>query len=157
MKKLFSVLMALCLFCAAVSALADAVPSFVDMPAVVVEDDTTTVELSAFNGTWVVDKIFVNTVYTEPENLRDAIGINVPMTIRIDNGSFYYDEDNGEGGTDNKGYACTFEAGQLQGEPEGVSICFDTLVDGNILMTVFVPGENEQMNEASFFLVPAEA
>ena len=156
MKKLISVMMALCLLCTAAAALADAVPSFEDMPYPVVEDDNTTVELSAFNGTWVADKTFVDTVYVDAETLKTTFGVTIP-TITIEDGSFFYDEDNGEGGTVNRGYACTFQAGQLQGEAEGINYCFDTLEDGNIMMTMFLPGEGDKQTEVEIFLVRADA
>ena len=82
MKKLLSVLLTLCLLFTAAAALADAVPSFNDMPLPVVEDDTTTVELSAFNGTWVADKVFVDTVYVDAETLKNTLGVTIP-TIKI--------------------------------------------------------------------------
>ena len=126
------------------------------MPAVVIEDDSTTVELSAFNGTWVLDKAFIGDNYVDNETLATITGITVP-TIRIEDGKLYFLSEDGNGGTTEKEYACAFEAGQLQGEDEGVTYCFDTLEDGNIVMSMFVPGENEEVICISLFLVhPAE-
>ena len=83
-------------------------------------------------------------------------GITVP-TIRIEDGKLYFLSEDGNGGTTEKEYACAFEAGQLQGESDGISFCFDTLVDGNIVMSYFLPGEGEEVICVSLFMVhPAE-
>ena len=155
MKKLFSVLLALCLLCTA-AALAEATPTLDDMPAVVIEDDNTTVELSAFNGIWDLDLAFVGDTYVNLETLATTYGMTF-SPIRIEDGSLFYYEDNGEGGVVERGIACAFEAGQLQGEDDGISFCFDTLVNGNIVMSYFLQGEGDEVICVSLFLVhPAE-
>ena len=157
MKKLLSVLIALCLLCTAATATAETAPAYDDMPAVVVEDDDTTIEKSAFDGTWTPDKAFVSGVYINLETLASTYNLTVP-TIRIEDGSFCY-SDTGEGGeTVEKEYACTFQAGQLQGEDEaGLSFCFDLLEDGNITMAIFLPGEDDTPIEVDIFFVRASA
>ena len=155
MKKLLSVLLTLCLLCTA-AALAETVLTLDDMPAVVLEDDNTTVELSAFNGSWIGDKFFVGETHVDAETMAASYGISVPA-FRIEDGILYYTDESGEGGAVQNGYACVFEAGQLQGEIEGVQFCIDTLEDGNIVMSVFQKGENEEVICVSIFMVRAEA
>ena len=155
MKKLLSVLLTLCLLCTAAAALAEATPTLSDMPDVVIEDENTTVELSAFNGIWDLDLAFVGELYVDLETLATTYGLTVPP-IRIEDGSFFYYDDNGEGGAVERGYACTFEAGQLQGEADGINFCFDTLVNGNIVMSMFLPGEGDEVICVSLFMVHPE-
>ena len=156
MKKLLSVLLTLCLLFTAAAALAEATLTLNDMPDVVIEDDTTTVELSAFNGDWVLDKAFVGDLCVDLETLTTTFDLTVPP-IRIEDGSLFYYDDNGEGGVVERGFACVFDAGQLQGEAERVSFCFDTLVDGNIVWSNFLPGEGEDVICVSLFMVHPEA
>lgn len=156
MKKLLTVLMTLCLLCTAVSALAEDVPTWDSMPDVVVEDDTTTVEKSAFDGTWVLDKAFLGEAYIDVDALKETTGVTVP-TFTIEDGTLRFTDDDGNGGTAEKEIACVFDAGQLQGEAEGVSFVFELLVDGNIVMTYFLKGEGDETICLTLFLVRAEA
>ena len=66
MKKLFAILMTLCMLCAACSTLVDReIPTWDNMPKVVIEDENTTVDEAAFEGEWVLDKAFLATDYID--------------------------------------------------------------------------------------------
>ena len=49
------------------------------------------------------------------------------------------------------------DAGQLQGEAEGVSNVFEMPEDGNIIMNMFFLGEDDNLTEVTIFLVRADA
>ena len=85
MKKLFSVLMILCLLCTAVAALAEeAAPTWEDMPQVVTLNEGVELTDADFEGDWIVDKVFIDNVYLTPEEV-EANGLNIPP-IRIADG-----------------------------------------------------------------------
>ena len=78
MKKLFSVLMVLCLLCTAVAALAEeAAPTWEDMPQVVTLNEGVELTDADFEGDWIVDKVFIDNVYLTPEEV-EANGLNIP-------------------------------------------------------------------------------
>ena len=156
MKKLVAFLMALCLVCAAAAALAEAAPSFDDMPAAVVEDENTTIEEASFAGDWVVDKAFVSTIYVDLETLAAENGISIGK-IHIGDGKMALTSaENGEEKTEELAY--TFQAGQIQFQDaeSGLNGCIDLLEDGNTCMSIFIPVSEEQTVEVSLFLVRAE-
>ena len=158
MKKLTAILLALCLMCAAGAALADMeIPSWESMPDVVLEDGNTTVDEAAFEGEWVLNVAFLDTVYIDLETLAGSFGFNF-MPMRIAEGKITQDmqNENGEFTTEETEY--TFEAGQLQGKDEnGLDFVIELLTDGNIVMSVFVPGEGDAVSCLSLYLVhPAE-
>lgn len=158
MKKIFAVLMTLCLLCAAFTAVADMeIPVFENMPHVVIEDEDTAVDEAAFNGEWVLNTAFLGTDYLSTETLFDSFGFNF-MPICIGDGKITQDiqDENGEFHTREMEY--TFEAGQLQGtDGSGVEYVVELLEDGNIVMSVFVPGEGDTVGCLSLFMVhPAE-
>ena len=158
MKKLFAILTVLCLMCAACAAMADMkIPEWDSMPAAVIEDENTSVDDAAFEGEWVLDTAFLGTEYIDEQTLAGSFGFNF-MPIRIAEGKITQDlqRENGEFVTLETAY--TFEAGQLQGvDGSGVSFAVDLLEDGNIVLSVFLPGEGDAVTCLSLFLKhPAE-
>lgn len=156
MKKMFSVLAALCMLMSAVSAPAETVPSFDEMPSVVMEDDNTVVEEASFEGEWVPDKAFLGTEYVTLEQLSADYGF-VFGNIRIAGGEILQDftDENGETTTTSNKYV--FEAGQLQSlEDDPQNFAVELLENGNIVVSLFVPAEEEgQLQCISVFMVRA--
>ena len=67
--------------------------------------------------------------------------------IQDENGEFHTVED-----------AYTFEAGQLQGTDEiGTDYVVEPLEDGNIVISVFLPGEGDEIQCLSVFMVHPDA
>ena len=155
MKKFLAMLVALCMLSAAV-ALADAIPSFDEMPLVVMEDEDTVIEEGDFEGEWVIDKAFYSTVYVDLEEVAAEYGLNLDP-IYIADGMVTMDttDENGEAQTEEIPYI--FKAGQLQcTDEDGNNFVVELLEDGNIVMSMFVPGEEDAMVCISLFMVPAE-
>ena len=154
MKKIFSVLMTLCLLCAACAATADMeIPDWNSMPAVVLEDENTTIDEAAFAGEWVLNVAFAGTEYVTPQTLSEVYDYNF-MPYSIGDGMITQDlqNENGEFVTIEMPYI--FEAGQLQSTDESdVNFAVDLLEDGNIVMSLFFPGENGEVVCLSIFLV----
>jgi len=158
MKKTFAILMALCILCAACSALADMeIPTWDSMPSVVIEDENTTVDEAAFEGEWVLNAAFANTVYVDEATLFDSYDF-VFMPYCIGEGKIAQDVQNEYGEFNTVEMPYTFEAGQLQGvDGNGRVFTVELLEDGNIVMSVFFPGEGDEVICLSVFLVhPAE-
>lgn len=156
MRKTISILLALCLLCTAAAAPAE-VPSFDDTPGMLVEDENTVIEESAFEGNWVIDKTFANTEYIDPDTLASTYQIAISK-VRIAEGKVFVEKASETGEVKTEAYAYTFEAGQLQSEENSeLDFSFDLLEDGNICMSVFVPGEEEAPTCISLFLVRGEA
>ena len=154
MKKIFAVLMALCLLCASCAALADTeTPTFDSMPAAVLEDDDTTVDEAVFQGEWILDAAFAGTDYISNETLLSTFDYDfVPLVIADGKITKEVQNENGEFSTVEIPY--TFEAGQLQGTDEkGRSFAIDPLVDGSIALAVFYPGEGDEVICVTLFLV----
>ena len=158
MKKLIAILMTLCLLCAAGAALADMeIPTFDSMPPVVAEDEETTVDEAAFAGEWVLNVAFYNTEYVDEQTLAGTFGYNfMPWVIGDGKITQEVQQENGEFITAEMAYV--FEAGQLQCvDDDGLEYAFELLEDGNIVMSVFLPGEGEAKNCLSVYMVhPAE-
>ena len=153
MKKIASILMALCLLCASCAALADTeTPVFGNMPTIVLEDDTTTVDEAAFNGTWTPNAAFLGEDYLSPEKLDEKFHFGFePVTIADRKLSKEVQDENGE--FHKVETALTFENGELTGKDgEGYSFVFDLLEDNNILLSIFIPGEGGEMQCLSVFL-----
>ena len=158
MKKFFAILMTLCLMCAACAAMADMeIPDWNSMPGVVIEDDETIVEETAFEGEWVLDVAFAGTEYVDEQTLAGTYDFNFMPYIILD-GKVMQDlqQENGEFVTVEMPYI--FDAGQLQGtDGAGRSFVIELLDNGNIVMSVFFPGEGDAMVCLSVFMVhPAE-
>lgn len=153
MKKLTAILTALCLLCCACAAMADMEPPTWDsMPAAVVEDDNMTVELSAFEGEWVLNVAFAEETYVDEQTLFGSYDYNF-MPFVIKEGKVTQDRQNEYGEFVTLELPCTFEAGQLQGKDyNGRNVVFELLEDGNIVMSVFFPGEGEKVTCLSVFL-----
>ena len=152
MKKLISVLVALCLLCAAVAALAEAeTVSFDDMPKIVTAEDGVELTDADFEGDWVVDKIFYKQDYVTPEQAAE-LGLLL-QPIRIADGKIIIvvtdEEGDHETSTD-----LVLDANQLHfTDGQGIESVIEKLVDGNIVVSVFLPGEGDVMNSVSFFMV----
>ena len=154
MKKLFAILVTLCMLCAACSVLADMeIPTFNSMPKVVVEDENTTVDKAAFEGEWVLNVAFAGTEYVDEQTLAGSYDFNF-MPYRIAEGKVMQDIQNEYGEFSTVEMPYTFEAGQLQGQDaSGRDFAVELLEDGNIVMSVFFPGEGDTVICLSVFLV----
>ena len=156
MKKLFSVLMALCLLCTAVAALAEeAAPTWEDMPRVVTLDEGVELTDADFEGDWIVDKVFIDNVYLTPEEV-EANGLNIPP-IRIADGQIIniVTDEQGEHEAAEK---YTLDSNQIQfTDGEGIEAVIDKLEDGNIVLTIFIPREDGTNSNAAFYMVHPEA
>ena len=156
MKKLFSVLMAVCLLCTAAAALAEAeAPAFGSMPLVVTVEGGTELTDADFEGEWIVDTVFINETYLTPEKVeKNGLAIR---PIRIADGKIIITV------TDEEGEHETSEEYKLENnqilftDNEGVEAVIEKLEDGNIVLTVFVPKEDETVTNVSFFMVHPEA
>ena len=155
MKKLFSILTALCLLCAAAAALAEEAPSWDDMPLVVTVEEGVELTDADFEGDWVVDKVFLDTVYLTPEQVEEN-NLAIPP-LRIAGGQVITIITDAEGEHEAPG-AYTLENNQLLfTDGEGIEAVIEKLEDGNIVLTVFVPKEDETVTNVSFFMVHPEA
>ena len=156
MKKLFSVLMVLCLLCTAVAALAEeAAPTWEDMPQVVTLDEGVELTDADFEGDWIVDKVFIDNVYLTPEEV-EANGLNIPP-IRIADGQIIniVTDEQGEHEAAEK---YTLDSNQIQFmDGEGIEAVIDKLEDGNIVLTIFIPREDGTNSNAAFYMVHPEA
>ncbi len=158
MKKFAAILTVLCLLCAAFSAVADMeIPVWENMPSVVLEDENTTVDEAAFEGEWVLNVAFANTEYVDPETLAGSYDFNF-MPFCIADGKVTQDLQNEYGEFVTVEMPYTFEAGQLQGmDGNDRPFVFELLEDGNIVMSLFFPGEGDAVICLSVFLThPAE-
>ena len=155
MKKLFSVLLTLCLLCTAVAALAEEAPTFDEMPGLMDLEEGAELTDADFEGDWIVDEVFVDTVYLTPEQVEEN-GLAI-HPIRIADGqviSIITDED----GEHEAPVEYTLDSNQLQfTDGEGLEAVIEKLEDGNIVLTVFVPKEDETVTNVSFFMVHPEA
>ena len=156
MKKLFSILMALCLLCTAAAALADdAVPSFDDMPGVIIAENDVELTDADFEGEWAMDTVFYGTTYLSPEEV-EANGLAI-RPIRIADGKVYskFEDEDGEHETSTD---YTIESNQLLfSSGDGLDFVIEKLVDGNIAMNIFLPGEGDTLIDISIFMVHPEA
>ena len=154
MKKLFSVLMALCLLCTAASALAEETPTLEKMPLVVTVDEGVELTDADFEGDWIVDKVFIDNVYLTPEEV-EANGLNIPP-IRIADGQIIniVTDEQGEHEAAEK---YTLDSNQIQfTDGEGIEAVIDKLEDGNIVLTIFIPREDGTNSNAAFYMVHPE-
>ncbi len=153
MKKMIAFLMALTMLCAACAATADMeIPLWEDMPEVVMEEDGVTVDEAAFAGEWVLNVAFAGRDYVMESDLFDLYGYNfMPYVIGEGKITQDFQQENGEFVTLEAPY--TFESGQLQGtDLNGRDFAVDLLEDGNIVLSIFYPGEDETMICLSVFL-----
>ena len=158
MKKLFAFLMALCLLGAACAVLADMeIPTWDEMPGVVIEDEDTIVDEAAFQGEWVLNVAFADTVYIDEQTLAGTYDYNF-MPYCIADGKVTQEVENEYGEFQTVEMPYTFEAGQLQGQDaSGRDFVFELLEDGNVVMSVFFPGEGDTVVCLSVFMMrPAD-
>ena len=147
MKKVFALLMTLCLLCTA-SALAEA-PKFADMPAMVTFD-------SFFEGDWVAGATFAGETYVDPEALAAAYHITIPA-VTIGDGVVVFTGTNENGEAVTEEYPYILENSQMEiQDDDGTIFIFELLEDGNITMSTFVPGDGEGLLCISIFLIRAE-
>ena len=156
MKKLFTGLMALCLLCTAAAALAEAeAPTIGSMPLVVTVEEGTELTDADFEGEWVLDTVFFNETYLTPAEVEEN-GLAI-HPIRIAEGKVFtsFTDEEGEHETS---VEYKLENNQvLFTDSEGIEAVIEKLEDGNIVMSLFVPGEGETPNCVSFFMVHPEA
>ena len=110
MKKIFSVLMILCMLFAAVPVLAEAsVPTLDSMPAVkVYELDEP--DIALFNGTWEpTENIFTDGSYVELEQVINAFN---PPKILIYDGVIFFDDMDSDGNVSAIELTGTLDAGR---------------------------------------------
>ena len=155
MKKLFALMMALCLLCVAGASLAEEAPAWEDMPLVVTVEEGLELTDADFEGDWVVDKVFYNTIYLTPEEV-EANGLAIhPMRIADGKVTITFTDEEGEHETATE---YTLESNQLLfTDSEGVEAVFEKLEDGNLVLSIFVPTEEEAPACVTFFMVHPEA
>ena len=152
MKKLFSVLMALCLLCTAASALAEETPTLEKMPLVVTVDEGVELTDADFEGDWIVDKVFVDTVYLSPEQV---MGLAI-RPVRIAGGKVINIVTD-EAGEHEVSAEYTLENNQiLFTDEEGIEAVFEKLEDGNLVLSLFVPAEGDTPVCVTYFMVHPE-
>ena len=155
MKKILAMLTALCLMCTFFPALADTeIPVWDNMPAVVIDDGNTTVDEAAFEGDWVLSAAFLNKEYLDNEALSARFDYDF-VPYHIEGGKITREIQNEYGEFVTSEIACTFEAGQLQGQEDGVDFVVELLEDGGIVMTQFLPGEGDAVDQFTQFMVRA--
>ena len=148
MKKLFAVLMALCLLCAAAAALAETETE--ELPQVITFDEGVELTEADFEGEWVVSRVYKGETLMTDEEVAQNFHI-APITIADKKVTITYDEGNTEE------YVCYVEANQLALEDENAKVVFDKLNDGNLVMSMFIEGEDGETICVSFILVHPEA
>ena len=154
MKKLFSVLMALCLLFTAAAALAEEEIIWDNMPMVVTVDEGVELTDADFEGDWIADKVFYGTEYMTPEEVEEK-GLAIhPM--RIADGkviSIITDED----GEHEASTEYTLDNNQiLFTDGEGIEAVFEKLEDGNIVLSLFIPAEGDTPVCVTYFMVHPE-
>lgn len=154
MKKFFAILTALCLLCVSCAALADMkIPVFSEMSQMVMEDENTTIEESAFEGEWVLNAAFLGTDYVDEQTLAGTYGFNF-MPVRIADGKIMQDIQNEFGEFVTREGTYEFDCGELHvTDDSGRSSVVALLEDGNIVVSVFLPGENDTTECLSVFMV----
>ncbi len=132
------------------------ITSFADMPAIVTVDEGVELTAADFEGSWRPVKFFYGQTYVTPEEA--VYGGAMIHPFRIADGKMYMDIEDDNGAVQTAEMDITVEANQIQGtDGSGLDFVIDKLVDGNIVLSVFVPGENETVNCLSIFMAPAEA
>ena len=154
MKKLFSVLMALCLLCTAASALAEETPTLEKMPQVVTVDEGVELTDADFEGDWIADKVFYGTDYLMPEEV-EAKGLAI-RPVRIAGGKVINIVTD-EAGEHEVSAEYTLENNQiLFTDEEGIEAVFEKLEDGNLVLSLFVPAEGDTPVCVTYFMVHPE-
>ena len=157
MKRLIAILMTLCLMCtaAALAGAAEATPVLADMPAVVTVDEGVELTAADFEGSWTPDKVFYGEKYLSLEEAAAAGAVTRPF--RIADGKIYMDIPEESGEVQTVEMDITVEANQIQAtDGAGLDFVIEKLTDGNIVLSVFVPGEGDTVTCISIFMVPAE-
>ena len=150
MKKILAVLMALCMLCTAVCALADEAEDdaadYAELPQVMEaesEDD--------FYGEWALDAVLIGDTVVDAETaIAEIFGGEEPL-VGIHDGFLYdytLDEDGEIIEDKTKEYEYTFTDGRLEGEGEGQKFIIELLEDANIVMTIVTDD-----GEISMFMV----
>ncbi len=155
MKKLFSVLMTLCLLCAAAAVLAEEeTPTLEKMPLVVTIDDGVELTDADFEGDWIADTVFYNTDYLTQKEVEEK-GLTI-RPMRIAGGkviSIVTDEE----GEHEVSADYSLENNQiLFTDEEGIEAVFEKLEDGNVVLSVFIPTEGDTPDCVTFYMVHPE-
>ena len=157
MKKFFAMMLTVCLLgiCCAASADTEE-PTFDSMPLAVMEGDDPTLSEESFQGVWVLKAAFAARDYVNQETLFDVYGYDfVPYTIADGKITKEVEDREQEFRTIEMPY--TFEAGQLWATDEkGRDVVVEKLEDGNIVMSVFYPAEDDTVTCLSLFMVHPE-
>jgi hypothetical protein len=158
MKKLISVLMTLCLLCAAFAAIAETAEApltIADMAKPVTLDEGVELTDADFEGEWIVGPVFLNETYLTVEQIAEAGMTFRPM--RIAEGKIFM-KITDEQGEHEVSTEYVLEDNQISfKDDEGVEATIDKLDDGNIVMSIFLPGEGDVMNSISVYMVHPEA
>ena len=102
---------------------------------------------------------FAGETYVDFDTLADVYGITVPVvTIREQDRLVIFEGIDETGEAVREEYPYTLENSQLECQDEdGQVVVFELHEDLNIVMNIFVPGENEGMIDISIFMVRADA
>ena len=159
MKKIFSILMVLCLLCTAAAAFADAaeetVPSLLELPELKTFDPDAVIEESDYEGEWVMKYAYIGDEPATPEQLAEKGFTIRPLTVHegklIDT---YTDEE----GAHETAIAYEFDAdiGQISIETEDGSIIYvlDLLEDDNIMVSIVLYGEGDPVCISLYMVRP---
>ena len=153
MKKITAILITLCLLFTACAAVADMeIPDWNKMPNAVIEDENTTVDEAGFNGEWTLYVAFLGTEYITNEEIYEKFGyIFEPLVIADRKISKEVQNEFGEFTTVE--LPLTFESGQMRGvDGTGTEFVIEQLEDGNLVLSVFLPGEDGITQCLSLFL-----
>ena len=106
---------------------------------------------------WNVDKVFLNETYLTPEEV-EANGLLI-RPIRVADGKVYNLPFEGEVLEKLVSTDYTLESNQLlfSSDEEGIEAVLEKLTDGNVALTLFIPGEGETVTCVTYFMVHPEA
>ena len=100
-----------------------------------------------FEGDWIVDKVFFDTVYMTPEEVEEN-GFAI-RPLHIADGQIFNIVTDKEGEHEAPG-EYTLENNQLLfTDGEGIEAVIEKLEDGNIVLNIFIPREDETMSNWS--------
>ena len=148
MKKIFSVLMILCMLLAAVPAPAEG-PTLESMPKVKVFDQEEP-DIALFNGIWEPsENIFTDGAFVELEQVITAFN---PPKIMIYDGVIFFDDTDTDGNVTAVELTGALDAGQLTADYKGDRMVFSLLEDGNILLDMNIVDDNDTVTISVFYL-----
>ena len=164
MKKVFSVLLVLCLLCTAAAAFADAVeekiPAMSELPALKTDPENG-VQESDYQGEWVMKYAYIGSEPATQEQLAE-LGvqiINHLLTVHEGQLIDSYTNDKGELEEFKIPYVFDDFSGQITAEYEEFKMVYtlDLLEDNNIMMSlIFLGDEEAEPKSASLYMVRPE-